>query len=264
MMHYSLNSTKRLIDLVFEGRNKKYGAYVLRVEYERTMVKSLLIVMTGAAAMALLAFLVNKPIAPAPDLTGQADPKIYEVPVQLPEPEPPRPQASSPAAPGTAENRAVVFRDSIVEQQVAQKDSIPGPAITSTIQGTAVSNSSTLSQASGSNQVLSTSTVASQLEVDQMPEFEGGLAGLRRFISANIKYPDGAREEQQNGVVHIKFVVDENGNVLTPVALNKPGYGFEEEALRVVAMIAKFKTPGKMKGHPVKVYYVLPIRFVMR
>lgn len=97
--------------------------------------------------------------------------------------------------------------------------------------------------------------------VEQMPEFPGGMAALNAYIVRNIKYPEAAREENREGKVFVKFVVDTAG-FITQVSVSKTS-GYEDldrEAFRVVRSMPPW-TPGKMNGKPVKVVFNLPIRF---
>ena len=91
-----------------------------------------------------------------------------------------------------------------------------------------------------------------------------GMALTGKYLVApkyTVRYPEEAIDHTKQGKVHVKFIVDEEGRVQYPVAMNKLGYGLEEEALRVVAGIPKFKSPAKIKGQAVKCYFVLPINF---
>jgi protein TonB len=106
-----------------------------------------------------------------------------------------------------------------------------------------------------------TSVVNQPFEVDSLPQYEGGLGALSRFVSQNLKYPNWAFNEGKEGTVFVKFVVDEHGKVGRLSLLNSAGYGMDDEALRVVGLIPKFKSPAKVKGVAVKAYYQMPIRF---
>ena len=94
--------------------------------------------------------------------------------------------------------------------------------------------------------------------VEHMPELIGGIEALQK----EIKYPELARQAGVNGRVFVQFIVNENGNVTSPVVLRGIGGGCDEEALRVVKK-ARFK-PGMQRGKPVKVRYVIPIVFKLR
>jgi protein TonB len=94
--------------------------------------------------------------------------------------------------------------------------------------------------------------------VEQMPELIGGIESLQK----EIRYPELARQAGLGGRVFVQFIVDEEGNITDPVVLRGIGGGCDEEALRVVKL-AKFK-PGRQRGRPVKVRYVIPIVFRLR
>lgn len=96
-----------------------------------------------------------------------------------------------------------------------------------------------------------------------MPEFIGGEQGLYKFIAENVRYPDSATKYGIEGLVKVKFIVDEKGHIISATTMNTSfGYGLEEEAVRVVKMMPRWK-PGKNNGKPVKVYFQIPIRFVL-
>lgn len=96
--------------------------------------------------------------------------------------------------------------------------------------------------------------------VEQMPEFPGGDNELMKFIGANVKYPNMERDNDIQGKVIVRFVVDEEGKVTDATVLRGVSPGLDKEALRVVNMLPNFK-PGKQQGKPVKVYYNLPLVF---
>lgn len=91
--------------------------------------------------------------------------------------------------------------------------------------------------------------------VEQMPELIGGLAAVQE----HIRYPEMARLAGIEGVVHVQFVVDENGNVTNPVVVRGIGGGLDEAAVEAVLKV-RFQ-PGMQRGRPVKVRYAIPIRF---
>ena len=96
--------------------------------------------------------------------------------------------------------------------------------------------------------------------VEDMPQYPGGEKAMMNFIANNIKYPRKALEEGVEGRVIVKFVVDKEGNVVDAKVIKGIGHGCDEEALRVINSMPKWK-PGKQRGKPVEVYYTLPIVF---
>jgi protein TonB len=99
--------------------------------------------------------------------------------------------------------------------------------------------------------------------VEQMPEFPGGDKGLIQFLQKKIKYPKRDRDLDIEGKVIIRFVVNENGKVTDVHVLRSAEHDLDEEAVRVVKQMPKFK-PGKQQGKAVKVYYNVPIVFKLQ
>ena len=96
--------------------------------------------------------------------------------------------------------------------------------------------------------------------VEVMPEFPGGAAAMFTYLSGNIKYPEEAKDKGISGRVFISFVVEKDGSVNQVQVKKGIGGGCDEEAVRVVQAMPKWK-PGLQKGKPVRVSYLLPITF---
>lgn len=96
--------------------------------------------------------------------------------------------------------------------------------------------------------------------VEENPEFPGGPAKLLEYIQKNLEYPEAARENEIQGRVFVGFIVEEDGSVSNVKILRGIGYGCDEEAIRLVNSLPKFK-PGKQRGKPIRVQYTLPIVF---
>jgi protein TonB len=96
-----------------------------------------------------------------------------------------------------------------------------------------------------------------------MPEYPGGEAALLAYVQKQIVYPSKARENGIQGVVYISFIVDKEGKVTAAQSHSKVGYGCEEEALRVIRSLPRWK-PGKQNGNAVKVQLYMPVRFSLR
>lgn len=98
--------------------------------------------------------------------------------------------------------------------------------------------------------------------VEDMPTYPGGEGELLKDIQSKLEYPDIARENNIAGIVYVTFVVDKDGSVTNAQVLRGVHPSLDNEALRVVKLLKKFK-PGKQRGKPVKVQYNIPIRFVL-
>ncbi len=116
--------------------------------------------------------------------------------------------------------------------------------------------------------------------VEEMPRFPGCESlptmaekkacadkKMLEFIYANISYPSIARENNIEGTVVIRFVVDKDGNVGDAEIIREIGGGCGEEALRIVQLMGKLPQkwiPGKQRGRPVNVYFTLPVKFMLK
>lgn len=93
--------------------------------------------------------------------------------------------------------------------------------------------------------------------VEQMPE---PSLNINEFLSNNLKYPSHAKEQNIEGKVIVKFVVDSAGNIVNVTVPRSVHSSLDSESIRVVSMMPKWK-PGKQNGKAVNVYYTIPISF---
>lgn len=98
--------------------------------------------------------------------------------------------------------------------------------------------------------------------VEEQPSFPGGEAALMEFLAKNTVYPPMARESNIQGTVYVQFVVEPDGSVSNVKIMRGIGAGCDEEAIRVVKNMPKWK-PGKQRGKPVRVYFNLPFKFTL-
>jgi len=99
--------------------------------------------------------------------------------------------------------------------------------------------------------------------VEDMPEFPGGELALRQWIANNIKYPVIAAENGIQGKVYVQFVVDRDGGISNARIARGVDASLDQEALRVVNSLPKWK-PGMQRGKPVRVSYTVPINFQLQ
>jgi protein TonB len=101
------------------------------------------------------------------------------------------------------------------------------------------------------------------LIVEDPPSFPGGEAKMFEYLGKNLKYPPMAKDAGIQGIVYVTFVVLEDGDVTDVKVLRGIGGGCDEEAIRVVKNMPKWK-PGKQRGKAVRVQFNLPIRFTLQ
>lgn len=271
-MSYHLNNEQKLNEIIFAHRNKAYGAYVLRSDYGFTIAKSLAMVAAGVASLAFIAYLFTRTV-PVIDISDQVIPDdVIVVPfTKKPEEVIPKTKTTTPPStpPPPPETKNPNQNGAPLVVDTTAKDNSTA-VVNNTV---ALSLSNVTTSIAGNNpdpkpdNVISDDPdvdktgVANTFGLEKEAEFEGGLAALYKFIRDNSRYPEEAFAAGVEGTMYVKFVVDENGKVSRLTLLNTRGYGLDEEALRVVGMLPKFKSPAKMKGRAVKSYYQVPIKF---
>jgi periplasmic protein TonB len=270
-MSYLINNQQNLNEVIFANRNKSYGAYVIRSAYGNTIVKSLSIMILGFGTFMSLAFYFsNRNNTPEQNnnLYLMNDSNIVTVfenkPEEILEIQPVKENKTAASSTIPPDNTVVTFNDTVSVNTHSTLNTDPNQNITKNTggNGTGIGPETGGTGAGTGTTTATVSTGPTDLIfVDSAPEFEGGLKALYAFVGNNVKYPVGASEQGKSGTVYVKFVVDEKGKVGHLTLLNNAGYGMDEEALRVIAMIPNFKSPAKVKGEPVKVYYQLPIKF---
>ena len=98
--------------------------------------------------------------------------------------------------------------------------------------------------------------------VEQQPQYPGGMEALRQFLSNNLSYPRQATSAGVSGRVFVSFVVNTDGSLTDVQVLKGIGFGCDEEAMRVVQKMPRWR-PGKQSGRAVRVKYNLPISFTL-
>ena len=115
--------------------------------------------------------------------------------------------------------------------------------------------------ATAQNKKAANDKVLEKAEV--MPEFPGGEQAMMQFVADNVKYPQEAIDKEISGRVMVGFVVEKDGSISDVKVVKGIGGGCDEEAVRVVNAMPKWK-PGMDKGKPVRVSYMMPFTFKLQ
>jgi TonB family protein len=99
--------------------------------------------------------------------------------------------------------------------------------------------------------------------IEQLPTFMDGQASISQYISSHLEYPKEAIKNKIEGTVILRFIIDRDGNVTKPTVFKGIGGGCDEEAIRIISNMPKWK-PGKQNGKTVSVWYTLPIYFKLQ
>ncbi len=247
-----------LTDIVFEKRNKAYGAYVLRREYTNVIFISLLLaifLLASAFAYPILASYKSRTVVTheKTDISVTIDNSV--------KPEIPKPPATEPAIPDLRlKLRPPVVVDENIESGLITQEELGNQS------NTEVPATVTEEGPAGTTpapKVIETPAEQPPLVfVPEMPVFTGGEAEMYKYLAFNLKYPQEARELGIQGRVYVEFVVEPDGSVSHVTVKRGIGSGCDEEAARVVASMPKWN-PGKQNGQAVRVLLTLPVKFVL-
>lgn len=251
-------NSENLDELVFENRNKEYGAYVIRKEYARSLKMGMFVTFASVGLLVLCSFVTKKgdAIIDPPEIPIVDSGIVIVIPPPPAPPIPPVPPVEPAGGPRTTLSIPVVVdkptdtAQTMIPQNVEPVPTDPGPSTAST-------GSSTGGE-EGPPTVASTYVEPPTYAPDEQPEMEGGVM---KFLRKNLTYPDIAVEKRTKGTVHISFIVEKDGSVSNINVLRGIGDGCEEEAVRVVKKM-KWK-PGKNHGIPVRVPFTLPVKFTI-
>jgi protein TonB len=249
-------------EIVFEHRNKTYGAYILRKLYNKNMNRALLlaviILLAGLAYPLASSYYAQKR---ANYIEKVANAEFMDMDKPKEEAPPPPPPPPPPAA------------------ELQQKVKFVAPVVTTeeVVEDVDIFNQDELAQTGNvAVDVQEEVAVEAKEEVieveeakpvftifEEMPSFPGGEAERNKFLAENIVYPQQATENGIQGTVYVSFVVDSKGNVTDVKVLRGIGGGCDEEALRVVKMMPQWH-PGKQNGKLVRVLFNMPIYFKLQ
>lgn len=261
-----------MLDMIFEQRNKTYGAYALRKNYDRRIATALLLMFTAVFLLCFGKFLADK-LKPKQHSTVEHFTVVETTaPIVMPQK---KAVIAPPKLPKLAATQAIPTQCNtemkVVTNSEVKLDSIPAvvenrnteSGTTNTTTGNLLGSSS----GTGTQQTTGTTTDAMVEEdytihttVEIMPEFPGGDKKLMEFLSRNTSYPAFEKEMGIEGKAYTKFVVNEDGTISNVETFKSETKGFSNEAKRVVALLPKFK-PGMQQGRAVKVQFVLPFSF---
>jgi len=237
-------------EIIFENRNKMYGAYLIRKYYKSTTSFSILGgTILFSAIIILLAINSEKGGATISPVIGEV---IKFDPVNIPQP----PQDNKPPE-GMKEilrNVApVVTTDtSFLSTKLMTADEL--------IQDTKNKDIADTIAFIPTDDNVTNTTPDPVVWVEEMPMYPGGIEELMSYVSQNLKYPEEARNLNIQGKVIIKFVVNTDGSVDRAQVVKGIDQSLDNEALRVVNSLPKFRA-GRQNGIPVPVWFVMPITF---
>ena len=248
-------------EIVFEERNQEYGAFVLRRSYNKRVTISL------AISFMLILLVVGYPVIASYLSKSEKDLKLKnetlidlatykkEKDILLPPPPPEREQIKDLVK--QIKYTLVSVVDSVTDNQQIL---IPEDYLASSSNEITNSSSTPIIVDENTDVVITKKVETPFFVVEEMPEFPGGEQVLQKTIASNVVYPSAAREAGIKGKVYVRFVITATGEVDQVQIARGIDPLLDNEAVRVVKMLPKWK-PGRQQGTAVSVWYTVPINF---
>lgn len=263
------------VDLVFEGRNKAYGAYRLR----KSTTKRNILAMVAVVLLLIVAFIIltvknfvdeqraKVAMTQVAELTNYKQPeKKAEVKQKKVEVEPER--VVERVKSSIKFTAPVIKKDEEVkpDEELKTQDELMSTK-------TAIGTFDVKGNDDANGEILKAKDVIAEPEppkheeenkvfdiVEQQPLFPGGPTALMKYLSENTKYPVVAQENGVQGRVTVQFVVEKDGSISDVHVLRGVDPSLDKEAVRVVKSMPRW-TPGKQNGITVRVNYRVPVLF---
>ncbi len=262
--------TASFLDILFENRNKAYGAYTIRKEYPKNLMKAL-------GLMVLLVFAISVYVMSKPKINGgitliQPSHDTLEITLAKHFPDEPIQPLQTRTVPATPPTRldvppVIVPDNTDIDNPVPDRTdttNVPGSANSSGtgddgqnfVQGSTSTTTTIISEPPPvveppAPPILGTSEIA--------PEFPGGTEAWISYLQRMLRVPDDLEAGDRKTVL-VKFVVNADGDVTDAIVIKSGGNVFDKEVLRVIARMPKWK-PGKQNGKAVAVYFTQPVTF---
>jgi protein TonB len=260
------------IDLVFENRNREYGAYSLRQENTKTSLFALFIgalLLTTAISIPMVYNYIN-PEHRIPSLVPDipvvlVDLNTYVLPHDETKiEETVLPKIKMPITENINTNDQLTNPE-IVQSTLATPDIATNTELKNTTNYNTVGTVSTglgATTSTGTNSGSSTSgitdnTIVSSSALDKMPEFPGGIKKFYSYVGNNFENPEIDSESAIQ--VSVSFVIEKDGSMTDIKVIKDPGYGLGTEAIRVLKSLRTKWAPGMIDGKAVRTAYNLPI-----
>lgn len=261
-----------ILDIIFDGRNKEYGAYDLRKNYNKRIITSLVSVVSLLFLLFLgsaLASVIGKKKDVKLDVAQEVQlEKVVEEKKPVIPPPPPPPKMPPPPKVEMAKftppkivpdkevkeppppiEKVAEAKIGTINQEGTKDEGIVAPPVEAKGTGTVVAP---VVQAEDYDKTFT--------KVENPATFPGGMDGWRRYLERNLSFPESAQEAGTQGVVRVQLVVDKEGNVSEVKALNDPGDGLAAEAERVIRKGPKWN-PAEQNGRKVTFRFVQQVTF---
>ena len=261
-----------VLDIIFEHRNKSYGAYNLRKFYDNRLMKSIAVTMGVVTLLSAFTFISPKKIAlekPEYIITVASIPLEKKPEIKEKKPVTPPATAQKPVDSKIFVSRMAITKDSIPPIEAIKPNDLISNVTINAPGGGEVPIVGKIPGGEGGGPgdgkgkepeapALDINTPTASPEV--MPTFPGGLEGLKKFLERHLTNPRDL-EEGEAISVKMRFVVGFDGKLKSFETVQDGGAEFNKEVIRVLKKMPDW-IPGKTRGQNVSVYYTIPVKFV--
>lgn len=250
-------------DIVFENRNKAYGAYFIRAVYSRHVITA------SAITVLVLGLVLAFPriVEFFSQREGEEEVALKSVKYTDLAPPPPIDKNTPPPpkmdVPPPVKTIIKFLPPKVTDKEVPDEEEMP------TIEEVK-QNETGAETIEGTGEVIFDEPVAEIIKesdedviftiVEQPAEYQGGLEAMAKFLQKNMKYPAIARRMGTEGSVFVSFVIDRDGVISDIQVIKGISTECDKEATRVISLMPPWK-PGKQNGKPVRCRFVLPVKF---
>lgn len=267
-MSLSVYHNPELDEITFEHRHKAYGAYQLRKMYNERLLSAFLISIGIFCGLLLILLLMVSGIKPN-NIVKKVEREISDFTEII---IPPKSLTNIHSFSNTKQkvNKTKVIENTIpivVEKKEADEEkntsssNIDISTFGDEIFGDETFNLDQNTSSGASSLGTENPKKTPQYVAAEMPEFPGGIKKLMQFLSSNLKYPEHEKEKGTQGKPVVSFVINEVGEAEDIKILKSIGKAFDQEIIRVLKLMPKWKPGRNNAGQPVSVKHALPIEF---
>lgn len=274
-------TSKEWRDIVFADKNREFGAYVMRQESDKRHNRAFIFLLAGLAALIGIIVVwgiysdkmaekaaIEAKMHAEKMLAAQLE-QMEQQEEEEPEPEEQKVEIEIPEVPQEVLATVQVTQIAIVDDVKNEVMDMEDQKEDNTARGVVNQEGS---DDADKFQAVQEAVIVKEPEpekpkeeeifqaVEQQAEFPGGTAALMKWLSSNIRYPEAAQQNDVQGRVIVKFVVEKDGSVSQAQIVKGVDKDLDKEALRVVNKMPKWQA-GKNNGVAVRSYFTLPVQF---
>jgi periplasmic protein TonB len=265
-----------VLDILFDKRNKAYGAYNLRKFYNNRLIKSLAVMLSCVVVLSAFTFLPKKEKPISANDEGGLTVATVKLPEDKPKEDKPKEQPKKEIKQKPVEHAKLLSKIVITKNNVDTVKTITDKVAIGSVNinlpkgGDPINPPVIIPPNTGGGgdgepkntpkPFVDITKTYGENEVDVMPSYPGGMDALRKFLEKHLENPS-QMEEGEAVNVKVKFVVAIDGKLQSFVTVQDGGDEFNREVMRVLKKMPNW-IPGKAKGQNVSVFYTIPVKFI--